>query len=93
MAAKNTKGTFWQRKFRRLARLGPKKAAVAVARSLLGVVYHMLADGTPYREPDTIPPPPQRLRARLSALAAQIEALGFRVALSQAVPAPETPVS
>ncbi len=93
MSAKNTKGTFWQRKFRRLARLGPKKAAVAVARSLLGVVYHMLADGTPYREPDTIPPPPHRLRARLSALAAQIEALGFRVALSQAVPAPETPVS
>lgn len=83
-SAKQTKGTFWQRKFRRLARLGPKKAAVALARSLLGVIFHMLADGSDYREPDTIPPPPHRLRARVTSLTDQLRALGFTVALSQA---------
>jgi transposase len=84
MCAKQTKGTFWQRKFRRLARLGPKKAAVALARSLLGVIFHMLADGSDYREPDTVPPPPHRLRARVANLTNQLKALGFNVALSQA---------
>ena len=29
---------------------GPKKAVVAVAHSLLRIVYHVLADGTTYRE-------------------------------------------
>jgi transposase len=31
-------------------RLGPKKAAVAVAASLLTAVYHMVRDGKPYRD-------------------------------------------
>src|SRR4051812_12829043 len=84
MGAKQTKGTFWQRKFRRLARLGPKKAAVALARSLLGVIFHMLADGSDYREPDTIPPPPHRLRARVANLTNQLKTLGFNVSLSNA---------
>lgn len=84
ICAKKTKGTFWQRKFRRLARLGPKKAAVALARSLLGAIFHILANGTDYREPDTIPPPPHRLRARVAHLTDQLKALGFEVALSQA---------
>ena len=83
-SAKQTKGTFWQRKFRRLARLGPKKAAVALARSLLAVVFHMLADGKDYREPDTVPPPPHRLRARVADLTNQLKALGFTVALTDA---------
>lgn len=92
MSAKQTKGSFWQTKFRRLARLGPKKAAVAIARSLLGVIFHMLADGTPYREPDTVPPPPHRLRARVANLTAQLKALGFEVALT-AAPIPAGVVS
>jgi transposase len=94
MGAKNTKGSFWQRKFRRLARLGPKKAAVALARSLIGVIFHMLANGASYREPETVPPPPSRLRARLASLAAQIEALGFKITLSPAAaPTATSPVS
>ena len=37
--------------FRRLAaRRGKKRAAVAVARSILVIVYHMLRDGTEYKE-------------------------------------------
>jgi transposase len=86
MGAKNAKGTFWQAKFRRLARLGPKKAAVAVARSLLGSIFHMLRHGVDYREPSTIPPPPHRVRARVAGLKAQLQALGFTVTLAHAVP-------
>jgi len=82
--ASNTKGTFWQRKFRRLARLGPKKAAVALARSLACVIFHMLANRADYREPDSVPPPPHRIRTRVTALTRQLEALGFKVALSEA---------
>jgi transposase len=94
MAAKATKGTFWQRKFRRLARLGPKKAAVALARSLSSVVFHILRDHTPYREPDTVPPPPNRIKARVSALTAQIEALGFHITVTPPTPSqPQTSVS
>lgn len=81
-SAKATKGTFWQRKFRRLARLGPKKAHVALARSLAAVVFHILKERCDYREPETIPPPPSRAKARLAALAEQIRALGYEVALS-----------
>jgi hypothetical protein len=37
--------------FRRVLRhRGPKKAVVAVAHALLRMVYHVLADGTVYRE-------------------------------------------
>jgi transposase len=82
MAAKNTKGTFWQAKFRRLARLGPKKAAVALAHSILGSIFHMLRDAVDYREPHLVPPPPHRLRARVAALTAQLGTLGFDVTLA-----------
>jgi len=45
--AARTKGTYYQAQFFRLkARRGPKKAAIAVAASLLTAVYHMLKNGT-----------------------------------------------
>jgi hypothetical protein len=45
--AARTKRTDYQAQFCRLkARRGPKKAAIAVAASLLTAVYHMLKDGT-----------------------------------------------
>ncbi len=88
MAAKNTKDTFYCSKFRRLARLGPKKAAVAVAHSILSSIFHMLKDGVDYREPASIPPPAHRVRARVAALTAQLHALGYTVDLSLAPPEP-----
>lgn len=93
MAAKNTKGTYCQSKFRRLARLGPKKAAVALARSLLSSIFHMLRDAVDYREPQTIPPPPHRVRARVSALTSQLQALGFSVTLTSTPPVASQTVS
>jgi transposase len=79
LSAKKTKGSFWQNKGRRLARLGPKKAAVALARSLASVVFHILRDRCDYRDPVTIPPPPARVKARLVALTDQIRRLGFDI--------------
>lgn len=82
ICAKRAKGSFWHHKGRRLARLGPKKAAVALARSLASVVFHILRDRCDYRDPVTIPPPPAVATARLIALADQIRRLGYDVTIA-----------
>ncbi len=49
-AARRTK-TYLAAQFRRLAsRRGPKKAAIAVAHSILRIVYHLLIDQHPYED-------------------------------------------
>jgi transposase len=49
--ASRAKHSARQARFRRVLRQrGPKKAVVAVAHALLRMVYHVLADGTVYRE-------------------------------------------
>ncbi len=48
-AAGTTKNTYLSAQYRRLAaRRGKKRAAIAVARSILVIAYHMLRDGTDY---------------------------------------------
>jgi transposase len=86
MAAKKKKGSFYQAKYRRLARLGPKKAAIALAHSMLRGIYVMLRDSVPYREPSTIPPPPNRVQARAKALLSQLRVLGFTVTVAPPSP-------
>jgi hypothetical protein len=50
-AAARTKNTYLQAQFLRIkARRGPKKAAIAVAASILTAAYHMLRDGTFYND-------------------------------------------
>jgi transposase len=50
-AAARKKNSYFQAQFLRLkARCGPKKAAIAVAASILNTAYHMLADGTCYQD-------------------------------------------
>ena len=50
-AAANKKNSSFEAQFLRLkGRRGPKKAAVAVAASILTTVYHMLRDGTCYQD-------------------------------------------
>jgi transposase len=50
-AASRKKGTYIQAQFQRLrARRGGKKAAVAVAASILTAAFHMLRDGTAYQD-------------------------------------------
>ena len=50
-AASRTKDTYLSSQYRRLVtRRGKKKAIVAVAHSLLVIVYHILKNGVPYQE-------------------------------------------
>lgn len=50
-AVSRTKDNYLASQFRRLAaRRGKKRAAVAVAHSILVIAYHLLRDGTEYRE-------------------------------------------
>jgi transposase len=78
--AARAKGTYLQAQFFRLkARRGPKKAAIAVAASILTAVYHMLKDGSFYQDlgPDYLI---KRDATRTVAkLARRIKDLGFEV--------------
>jgi hypothetical protein len=73
LAAGRKKDSSFKSRYHSLkARIGPKKAAVAVAANLLRVVYHMLEDGTCYRR--------SRNPARAAAnLANRIRAFGYHV--------------
>ena len=76
--------TYLGRTFRRLeARLGGKKAAVAIAHKLLVIVYHLLAEGTLYDEEryDRLQPR-QEERQRKRAVKA-LEQLGYQVSLAK----------
>jgi transposase len=79
--------TFLGRTFRRLeARVGSKKAAVAVAHKILVIIYHLLLEGTVYEEEryDRLLPK-QEERERKRAIKA-LERLGYSVALSKGDP-------
>lgn len=60
-------------------RVGPKKAAVAVAAALLRVVYHMLKDGTFYQDLGANYRRPKNPGRTASNLAKRIRALGYHV--------------
>jgi transposase len=84
-AAGRTKNTYLQAQFLRLkARRGPRKAAVAVAASILTAAYHMLRDGVDYRDlgPAHLTRKDQsRVAARL---ARRIRELGYEVEIRPA---------
>jgi transposase len=84
-AAARKKSSYFQAQFLRLkARHGAKKAAVAVAASILRTVYHMLGDGTCYRDLG-----PQHFARRdpdkaAARLANRIRNLGYHVEIRSA---------
>jgi transposase len=50
-AANHTKKTYLAAQYRRLARTrGPKRAAMAVAHSILVIAYYLLKDGATYQD-------------------------------------------
>jgi hypothetical protein len=50
-AATRKKGSYFQAQYRRLApRRGKKRAALAVAHSLLVIIFHMVKTGSSYKE-------------------------------------------
>lgn len=85
-AASRTKNTFYNARYHRLAaRRGKKRAAVAVAHSILKSVYHVLKDDVPYRELGA-----DYLNSRMEAkrkkyLKQELEKMGYKV---QILPAP-----
>lgn len=84
-AAAHSKGTYLSAQFRRIAgRRGPKKAAVALAASILTAIFHMLANDVPYNDlgPDYFDRRnPMSVAKRL---VRRIEQLGFKVELTLA---------
>jgi transposase len=84
-AATRKKNSYFQAQFLRLkARHGAKKAAIAVAASILTTVYHMLNDGTCYRDLG-----PQHFAHRnpaktVAKLANRIRNLGYHVEIRAA---------
>jgi transposase len=82
-AAVRTKGCVWKQTFTRLrARLGPKKAIVAIARKILVALFYMLRDNLPYRPPEE-QPLPSHVKVRVAnRLAQKLRALGYTVSLS-----------
>ena len=81
-AAGRTKDTALGRRYRRVKeRRGGKKAAVAIARQLLEIVYHLLRDGTTYREPAPAARGPLRRRLDQRHHVQALEALGYHVIL------------
>jgi transposase len=79
LAAARTKDSYFQAQYRRLVRKGKLKALVAIAHSILITAFHMLRDGTDYRDlgPDHFDH--IRKASRVHRLKRQLEALGYEV--------------
>jgi transposase len=84
-AAARSKDTYFQAQYLRLkSRRGPKKAAVAVAASILTAAYHMLARGVAYQDPG---PAHFAVRDRAllaNRLARRIRELGYEIEIKKA---------
>lgn len=82
LAAGRKKNSSFKTRYHSLkARIGPKKAAIAVAANLLRVVYHMLKDGTCYRDLGESYRRPRNPARAAQNLARRIRALGYQVDL------------
>lgn len=83
-AGSRKKGSFLKARYHRLAgRRGAKRAKVAVGRSLLKAVYHLLAEGTSYQDLGENYYERRNPEELARKLAHRIEKLGFAVKLEQ----------
>src|SRR5215217_5972870 len=81
-AAARTKGTYLAAQYRRLAaRRGRAKAAVAVAHSILVIAYHLLTEGTIYRDLGGNYFDDRNRQAVERRLVHRLQGLGYRVSL------------
>jgi transposase len=77
--AARKKGGYHQAQFKRLAKRGKLKAYVAIAHSLLIAAYHMLSDGTVYRDLGGDYFDKLNRGQRERRLVRQVEAMGYEV--------------
>lgn len=81
-AATRKKGSYMGVIYRRIrARRGHQKAIMAVAHHLLTVIYHMLKDNQPYKEPGVASYDEKRKPAITKRLVQRLERLGYQVTL------------
>jgi len=86
-AAVRAKDTYLSAQFRRLAaRLGAKKASVAVAHSILVIVWHLLQHDCPYADRGTNYFDEHDRQQVARRLVKRLEGLGYRVALDALAP-------
>jgi transposase len=84
-AAGRTKGTYLRSQYHRLAgRRGKKRAAVAVAHTILVIAYHIIRDHTSYQELGANHYDERRQDATIHRAVRRIEQLGYRVTLEAA---------
>jgi transposase len=88
-AAARTKGSYFGAQYRQIARRrGPNKAAMAVAHSLIELVWHLLSTGEVYTDlGDDYFASREDPERRAHRLVAQLEQLGFKVTLEAAAAA------
>jgi transposase len=87
-AAGRTKDTYLGAQYRRLvARRGKKRAAMAVAHSILTIVYHVLTDRAPFTDLGSTYFDRRDAQAVQRRLVRRLEALGYAVALQPKEPA------
>ena len=86
-AAARTKDTYLSRQFAGIAaRRGGKKAAMAVAGSILTAIYHMIKSGEPYRPP--VAAAPKSPTAEIDQHRKALTRLGYDVRLTPVTPTP-----
>lgn len=89
--AAHTKNTFLAAQYRRLVgRLGQRRAAIAVAHSILIIAYHIVREGKPYHELGATFHDQRSQKAVVRRLTQRLESLGFEVNLQLKQEAPTT---
>lgn len=84
-AAVRVKGTHLRAKFYRIkSRRGPGKAAIAVAASILGAVFHILKNRVPYKELGDQPRDQKSVERAVQAHKRKLEGFGYQVELKPA---------
>jgi len=90
-AATRKRGSYFGVLYRRIrGRRGHQKAIMAVAHQMLTVIYHMLRDGTSYREPGEASYDEKRKPEITRRLVKRLQRLGYQVTLEVALTPEET---
>jgi len=83
-SAINTKGSYYQSKFRQLKqRRGHKRALVAIAHAMLVAIYYMIKNAEPYRELGANFVTDYETGRKKNDLVKQLQKLGFSVSLTE----------
>lgn len=84
-AAARSKNTFLSAQYHRIAaRRGANRAAVALAHTILVIIYHMLKRGTPYQELGATHYDERHKEAMVRRTVKRLEGLGYKVSIEAA---------